>query len=247
MAVSRGKNWILSSISKKSLDDIRRRRVYGRRIGKPLKKHSMDALNTLLPVLSIPEDSLSEAADLDPFALFEKAPRACWMEIGFGNGAHLAALMRKYPDIGFIGAEPFQNGMAYLLKDIAGEKNLRVLMDDAMKCVHSLKDNTLERIYVLNPDPWPKKRHHKRRIISQPNLDAFARILKSGGELIMATDVDGLAEWMVTQASIHHAFTWTAQTSADWKNPPSEWIMTRYAEKGIAAGRKQSFLVFRRC
>ncbi len=168
------------------------------------------------------------------------------MEIGFGNGEHLSALMRQNLDEAFIGAEPFINGMAAFLKDIRDEphENIRVWMDDAILLVESLPSDYLNGIYVLNPDPWPKARHHKRRIISQDNLTKFARVLKPGGALIMATDVDDLAEWMVTQASAHPAFEWTAEQADDWRTTPENWIKTRYEEKGAKAGRQQSYLIF---
>ena len=126
-----------------------------------------------------------------------------------------------------------------------GLKNIRVFMDDAMLLARSLTDRSLDRIYVLNPDPWPKLRHHKRRIISQTNLDEFARVLKPGGRLVMATDVDDLAEWMVTQCMNHPSFEWLAESAKDWQTPPAEWTETRYAFKGKQAGRRQTFLVFK--
>src|SRR5262249_258924 len=145
----------------------------------------------------IPETLLTENKDLDPSSLFlQKAPQT-WLEIGFGSGENLAALMRQNSRFNYLGAEPFINGMAAFLKDIQNEKNdnIRVLMNDALLLCHSLVDQCLDCIYVLNPDPWPKTRHHKRRIIKRENLDCFARILKPGGTLVMSTDVPDLAEW----------------------------------------------------
>jgi len=225
-----------------------KRRLWGRRVGRPLKKDRLDALDNILPVVAIPKDKITVARNLDPAALFSKPFREFWFEIGFGNGEHLAALKNNYLDVGFIGAEPFVNGMANLLKDLTDKPldNIRVFMDDAMLVVRSLTDSSLERIYILNPDPWPKVRHHKRRIVSQNNLTEFARVLKPGGRLVLATDVDALAEWMVTESMNHPAFEWTANSAKDWQTPPSEWIETRYAFKGKQAGRRQTFLVFRK-
>lgn len=190
----------------------------------------MPALQINLPY--IPSDSL------------EGCP--VWLEIGFGNGEHLKGLMERHPDHFYIGAEPFINGMSAFLKSIVQmpHNNIRVWMDDAIILVDAMPDQYLDGIYVLNPDPWPKRRHHKRRIISQENLTKFARVLKPGGALIMATDVPDLAEWMVTQASIHPAFSWTAERADDWRVMPDDWIKTRYEEKGAQAGRRQSYLVF---
>ena len=220
------------------------RRLWGRRIGRPLKKDRLNALENILPVVAIPQDKITSARDLDPASLFSKPFNEFWFEIGFGNGEHLLALKNAYPDVGFIGAEPFINGMANFLKDAGDLSNVRVHMDDAMMVIRSLKDSSLERIYILNPDPWPKTRHHKRRIVSKNNLDEFARVLKPGGRLVLATDVDDLAEWMVTQCMNHPAFEWTASSSKDWQTPPAEWTETRYAFKGKQAGRRQTFLIF---
>ena len=208
-----------------------KRRLYGRRLGRPLKATRADVIETLLPALSIPETD-----HLDPAILFGQLPKALWLEIGFGNGEHVAGLLRRHPDLHMLAAEPFINGMAALLKDIRDEPaiqdRVRVRMDDAMPVAYALPDESLDGIYVLNPDPWPKSRHHKRRIISQQNLDVFARILKPTGQLVMTTDVDDLAEWMVTEASRHPLFEWTAESMHDWKTPPADWIKTRYEQKG---------------
>ena len=240
MVVSHGKNLILSRSSRKSLDNIPERRLYGRRIGKPLGKQRAEAIDRLLPLLCVPEAALNGQADLDPARLFSSPKTQIWMEIGFGNGEHLLALLRQYPEIGFLGAEPFINGMAALLKELDKNDNIRVLMDDAMRLIASLKDQSLDRLYILNPDPWPKKRHHKRRIVSQENLSAFARVMKPGAEIIMATDVDELAEWMEEQCTAHPGFEKISDAA------PPEWIETRYAFKGRSEGRKQSFLIFRK-
>lgn len=206
------------------------------------------ALDGLLPALAVPEDLLTGQGNLDPQTLFAKPFDSFWFEIGFGNGEHLAALMREHPDRAYIGAEPFINGMAAFLKDIRLDPhgNIRVRMDDAIGIAASLAEGCLDGIYILNPDPWPKKRHHKRRIVSPENLDRFARILKPGGLLIMTTDVDDLAGWMVTQAANHPAFEWTAEKAADWRTPPPGWTATRYERKGAGKGRKQSYLIFQK-
>lgn len=229
-----------------------RRRLYGRKQTRPPKGERKEALECLLPRLEIrlPPHPSSPAAQTpsSPWGEGWGEGGKKWLEIGFGNGEHLKGLMERYPDRFYIGAEPFINGMAAFLRSIRGmpHDNIRVWMDDAITLVDAMPDQYLDGIYVLNPDPWPKTRHHKRRIISQENLTKFARILKPGGALIMSSDVDDLSEWMVTQASNHPAFEWTAECAGDWRNPPPGWIKTRYEAKGASAGRKQTYLIFRK-
>lgn len=217
-------------------------------MGRPLKGARAGALEKLLPIIGIPAGNLTVEKNISAGSFFQKSYKEYWLEIGFGNGEHLIALKENFPDVAFLGAEPFINGMSNFLKELEGKEcdNVRVLMDDALLLCNALADQSLNRIYILNPDPWPKKRHHKRRIISQKNLDEFFRILKPGGRLVMATDVDDLAEWMVTECMNHPGFEWTATSSKDWKTPPEEWIETRYAFKGRKSGRNQTFLVFKR-
>ena len=169
------------------------------------------------------------------------------MEIGFGNGERLAQHILREPETGFIGAEPFINGMSAFLREIKEKnsmENIRVTMDDALPLVKSLTPNSIDEIYVLNPDPWHKKRHHKRRIINQDNLSEFARILKSGGKLTLSTDVPDLIEWMVIEASNHPDFNWTATCADDWRTPPKGWIPTRYETKGAKGADKMNYLFF---
>lgn len=225
------------------------RRVYGRRQNRPLNASRSQAIGALLPRLSLEAECTdSSPASLDPKTLFCTSMTRFSLEIGFGSGERMATLLLKNPDTGYLGAEPFINGMAAFLKSIYKEKpaNIRVLMDDAMLLVHALKDECLDEIYILNPDPWPKKRHHKRRIVSQANLGEFARTLKPGGKLIMTTDVPDLAEWMVTQATLHPSFRWTAQSARDWKIPPADWTPTRYETKGAKGAESMVYLVFER-
>ena len=227
--------------------DRDKRRLYGRRQGRTLKLERASVLDSVLPPLQIQPETLKPASlhDVDLFG--RTFTGGMWFEIGFGNGEHVAALHRQHADTAFIGAEPFINGMSALMKDIQDDdnSNVRVWMDDAILVVNALADQTLDGIYVLNPDPWPKKRHYKRRIINPDNLDRFARVLKPGGMLIMATDVDDLAGWMRDQAEAHPAFVWTGHP-ADLHTIPEGWIPTRYEEKGRAAGRIQTYLLYKK-
>jgi tRNA (guanine-N7-)-methyltransferase len=229
-------------------DKRKKRRLYGRRQGRPLNPSRTRVIEKILPQLSLPGELITEEENLDPDLLFPAPSNPVWFEIGFGNGEHLAALMRANPGNNYIGAEPFINGMAAFLKDIAKDPkdNIRVWMEDAITVINSLKVGTLDGIYILNPDPWPKKKHHKRRIVSPKNLDRFARVLKPGGWLIMTTDVDDLAEWMLTHTFRHPSFEWTAENRMDWTSSPPGWIETRYEQKGRRQERRQTYLIFRR-
>jgi tRNA (guanine-N7-)-methyltransferase len=228
--------------------DIARRRVFGRRLGRPLGSERQEVIDSLLPSLSVPEELVTQQRDMDLNALFAK-PQPVVYEIGFGNGEHTKALMETHPDRNYIAAEPFINGMSAFLKSIRDmdQGNIRVWMDDAITLIRSFPDESLDMIYILNPDPWPKKKHNKRRIVREETLIQYHRTLKPGGRLIMATDVDELAEWMVTETLNHGGFNWEAERSADWKTMPSDWMLTtRYAAKGVAAGRTESYLLFRK-
>ncbi len=215
--------------------------MYGRRKGRPLNVRKSALMRDLLPRLEI---ALPDAGFIDPYALFDRKPDKLWFEVGFGGGEHLAAQAAQHPEIGFIGCEPFQNGVASLLDhvDSQGLKNVRIYPDDARVLLDRLPDGLLERCFVLYPDPWPKKRHHERRFICAENLDRLARTLKPNGELRLATDVAELAAWMREKTNGHVAF----QAVYDSHTPPPDWVITRYEEKGKKAGREPAYLIYRK-
>lgn len=223
------------------------RRVYGRRHTRSLSPARQTAFENLLDALQIPKETL-DRGNLVAKDLFGRDFPALWLEIGFGNGAHLKQEMEADPGTGFIGAEPFVNGMAAFLDSIEAspKENIRVYMDDAMTVVDALADGVLDGIYILNPDPWPKKRHWKRRIVQPEHVEKFVRVLKPGGKLIMTTDIDPLAEWMLTHAINNPALRWTADKPEDWQTPPPGWTPTKYERKGAAKGRRQTYLVFQK-
>ncbi len=198
-------------------------------------------MRDLLPQIQI---DLMGLERLDPVGLFGNKPHMLCLEVGFGGGEHLAMQAEKHPEAGFIGCEPFINGIASLLDHIDKRKlaNILIFPDDARLLMDALPDACLDRCFVLYPDPWPKKRHIERRFINPENLDRLARVLKPGGELRLATDVALLGEWMRARASEHPVFSciYNGQT------PPTGWVVTRYEQKGIAAGRQPVYLVYKR-
>ena len=179
--------------------------------------------------------------------LFEPG-RELWLEIGFGGGEHLRARAAERPDIGLIGCEPFVNGVAKLLAGVEAEglTNVRVHADDATAVIAAAPDAAFSRIYLLYPDPWPKRRQHKRRFVSDRNVAALARVLRPGGELRFATDIDDYAGWTLRRFLSHPSFAWEAKTADDWRRPWAGWTPTRYETKARAAGRGSAYLTFRR-
>lgn len=222
------------------------RSFFGRRQGRTLSPSLAAIVEELLPQVQIPPSVISETQTLLPARLFSEKYKNFSLEIGFGCGERLVRHAHREPSTGFLGAEPYINGVAALLKDLKANPafNIRIFTGDGMQLADSLTDECLDSVYVLNPDPWHKKRHNKRRIINQDNLDIFARILKPSGKLFMSTDVEDLAEWMVSQAIRHPAFYWTAQRATDWKNPPENWITTRYEQKRAKGATRMTYLIF---
>jgi tRNA (guanine-N7-)-methyltransferase len=185
---------------------------------------------------------------IDPFELFPQRPQAIWLEIGFGNGEHLAEQALGHPDIGFIGCEVFVNGVAGLLGhvDRFALPNVRILDDDARPLLHVLPSASVDRIFLLFPDPWPKARHAKRRFIGPANLAVLGRLLVNGGDLWIATDDPGYARWTLLHTIGRSEFSWRAKGPRDWRDQPAGWVETRYQRKAAAVGRATIFLRFER-
>jgi tRNA (guanine-N7-)-methyltransferase len=173
---------------------------------------------------------------------------AVWLEIGFGGGEHLCARARASPEIGFIGCEPFVNGVAKLLAviDAEGLDNIRLWDADATVLLAQLPEACLDRVYLLFPDPWPKRRHRKRRFISEASLQALARTMRPGAELRFATDIDDYAGWALARAFRSRHFAWEAARLGDWREPWDGYCSTRYHAKALQTGRKPTYLTFRR-
>lgn len=221
------------------------RRVYGRRRGRALRAHQRQLMASLLPKLSF---ALAAAGALDPASLFPQPPAAVWLEVGFGAGEHLAAQAAAHPEIGLIGAEVFENGVAKLVAEIErrGLGNVRLFVDDARLLLAALTARSLARIFILFPDPWPKERHKKRRILSAETLDELARVMADGAELRLATDDMDYARAMLAGVTAHRDFAWLARGAQDWRKRSADWPPTRYETKAVTAGRKPIYLRFAR-
>lgn len=218
---------------------------YGRRRGRPLRAGQRERQASLLPRLSV---ELPETGLLDPASLFPAPVEEVWLEIGFGGGEHLAEQGEQHPQIGFIGCEVFENGIVKLLGEIdrRGLDNIRIYPDDARPLLAALAPRSIGRVFILFPDPWPKARHHKRRLIAPATLDRLAEIMADGAELRLATDEPSYLAWMLEYATAHPAFSWTARRAADWRERPDGWPATRYEQKARKAGRVPAFLRFTR-
>lgn len=217
---------------------------FGRRKGKALRDGQASLFETLLPHIRVTLDMR-----VDPAACFERQDfKAYWLEIGFGGGEHLLSLARAHPEIGFIGCEPFVNGMAKLLSAIANEKldNIRVYDSDALMLLKALTPQSFERVYLLYPDPWPKRRQHKRRFISSETLDLISRALRTGGEFRFASDIDHYVGWTLSRILPRKDLIWQATRADEWRKPWAEWTRTRYEAKAIREGRVPSYVISRR-
>jgi tRNA (guanine-N7-)-methyltransferase len=203
-------------------------RSYGRIKSRPIKPRQAELFDSLLPRITIPD------GPVEPHALMPAA-REVWLEIGFGGGEHMAAQASRNPDVLILGAEPFQNGVASALRHIYEQAlaNVHLRPGDARQLLADLPDTCLSRVFVLFPDPWPKTRHHKRRLIQDDTLADLARVLKPGGRLRFATDWADYAAWTLERIARSPAFTWTAEHAADWRTPPADHVTTRYEEKRL--------------
>lgn len=232
-----------------SADHFRRPLIYGRRQGHRLRGHQAELMKTLLPRLAIPE---AEPGRLDPATLFPLSPQGVRgdirLEIGFGGGEHLLARAAASPQIGFLGAEPFVNGVAKLLAGIErqGLTNIRIHHDDARDLIEWLAPGSIAGIDILYPDPWPKSRHHKRRFMRPDTIAQLARILRPGGELLFASDIADYVRWTEELMGEAADFEPCETGARRWRQPPGGWPSTRYEKKALAAGRTPAYLTYRR-
>tara|TARA_Y100001936_G_scaffold254102_1_gene324869 strand:+ start:2047 stop:2652 length:606 start_codon:yes stop_codon:yes gene_type:complete len=191
----------------------------------------------------------TEEGSLDPYDLFPESVEEIWLEIGFGAGEHLTQQAITNPTVGFIGCEPFINGVARLLANVSENNmsNVRIFRDDARLLMRAIPDQCIERTFVLFPDPWPKTRHHKRRIVCPETIESLCRLMPVGSEFRIATDDRSYKEWILQYMLAAEGFKWRAQRPSDWRTRPDDWPETRYERKAHAAGRQCSYFMFDRC
>lgn len=194
----------------------------------------------------LPTVAVNLSGELRPETLFASPPKELRLEIGFGDGERLIEQATLNPDVAFLGCEPFLNGVAKAVAAIAdqGLQNIRIHAGDARDLLAALPPGSIDRIELLYPDPWPKRRHHKRRIVSDAFLVSAARVLKAGHELRYATDIDDYCAWTLNHIARSPDFTWPANTPNDWLVPWEGWKSTRYEEKARREGRPSAYLTF---
>lgn len=219
------------------------RRLYGRQSGHKLRAGQAGLVEQLLPALSVPEDGPLSS----PLLFGDERP--LHFEIGFGSGEHLAYRADLLPDHGFIGAEPFLNGVVGALTHIRDQRlaNVRLHRGDALTVLERLPDASLSFVYLLHPDPWPKARHAKRRMVNPGPLDLIAAKLKPGGEFRLGTDDPVYCRWSMMIMNGRRDFEWLAEKAADFLTRPGGWPETRYEAKARRQGREVWYFRYRRC
>jgi tRNA (guanine-N7-)-methyltransferase len=219
-------------------------RSFGRTGARALSKRQQDLLDGLLPSLKL--DLTARPLSLQP--LFRAPVTETWLEIGFGGAEHLLWQATHHPHAGIIGCEPFVDGVVKALTGIDEQHlpNIRLHDDDARDVLRWLPDASIDRAFILFPDPWPKARHRKRRLVSAPTLELLARVMKPESDLRVGTDIADYAYTMLAAFEAQHAFNWTSTSPADWREQGDDWPVTRYQKKAIREGRRSYFLRFKR-
>ena len=242
-----------------SEDDISHElRSFGRRRGRKISPRQQALMTDLLPRISLdpsrpppaPLSKLFQAAmdaPASPFPSPTTIPTSnIWLEIGFGGAEHLIWQAEHHPDVGLIGCEPFEEGVVKALTAIEERRlaNVRLYADDARTILRWLPPASISRIFVLFPDPWPKRKHTKRRLINPATVDLLAGVMKPGGELRIGTDIGDYVRTLLIALASHPAFEWQAACPADWRIRPEDWPQTRYEQKALREGRRGYFFRF---
>jgi tRNA (guanine-N7-)-methyltransferase len=222
------------------------RNFYGRFHGKTLRPAQKEYLRDL-PARAVANVGWEENPDrvpIDPSALFEGKP--VWLEIGFGSGEHLVHQAVANPGVGLIGAEPFVNGVATCLGKLreTDVPNLRLHMGDARDLMDVLPEGSIAKAFLLYPDPWPKARHHRRRFVTPEHLGPLRRVMQTGAELRIATDIPDYVRQTLEEVP-RAGFEWLARRPEDWRAPWDDWHRTRYEAKAVREGRTSHYLTFR--
>jgi tRNA (guanine-N7-)-methyltransferase len=218
---------------------------FGRRKGHKLRLHQADLIEHLLPRLSL---DIGSASPPDLIGLFDPPAEGVRLEIGFGGGEHLIAEAQAFPTLGFIGCEPYVNGMAKILAQIEAHniRNIRLFAGDAAELLAWAPQHALARIDLIHPDPWPKRRHWKRRFVQDAIIAAMARALKPHGEFRFVSDIDDYCAWTLAHLARSPDFAWTAERANDWHLPWAGYTMTRYGRKAEREGRRAAYLRFQK-
>ena len=218
---------------------------FGRRKGHKLRIHQAGLIENLLPRLAL---DIAHPAPPDLAALFDRPADAVRLEIGFGGGEHLTAEARSHRNLGFIGCEPYVNGMAKILAQIEAHNigNIRLFAGDATELLAWMPQHSLARIDLIHPDPWPKRRHWKRRFVQDATVATMASALTPHGEFRFVSDIDDYCAWTLAHLKRSADFAWTAERAADWRLPWPDYTMTRYGAKAAREGRQAVYLRFRR-
>jgi len=219
--------------------------LFGRRKGHKLRAHQADLIERLLPRLSL---DIAGPSTPDLADLFDPRADEIRLEIGFGGGEHLIAEACAFAKVAFIGCEPYVNGMAKILTQIEARNigNVRLFAGDATELLAWLPPHSLSRIDLIHPDPWPKRRHWKRRFVQDATVDAMARVLKPDSEFRFVSDIDDYCAWTLAHLARAPDFVWTAERADDWRLPWADYTMTRYGRKAEREGRDATYLRFRK-
>ena len=219
-------------------------RSFGRRKGRKLSPRQASLLAELLPRVAVDPTAPSPAGAR---ALFAAGVDDVWLEIGFGGAEHLLWQARQHPSVGIIGCEPFEDGVVKALAGIEEHglaERVRIHADDARPLLRWLPTAGIGRAFILYPDPWPKKRHVKRRLVSPALVAELARVIRPGAELRIGTDIGDYARTVLLAMRDEQRFAWTARGPEDWRVRPDDWPMTRYEQKAVREGRRSTYLRF---
>ena len=239
---------IARDMANTSKSGVAGRNFYGRIKGKSLRPNQTRAMAEDLPKITLPNVTVTENPNRETIDInqYFKGKSQIWLEVGFGGGEHMAHQAKSNPDIGLIGVEPYVNGIAMALAKIkdAGAENIAIHPGDARDLMDVLPESSVDKAFLLYPDPWPKARHHRRRFVTPEHLEPLHKVLKAGAEFRISTDIEDY----VRQALIEvpkAGFEWLAEGPEDWRNPWSDWFSTRYEQKALREGRRPHYLTFR--